>query len=477
MIESTRDKPKGKSLSLLFLMVTITAANAGDSYKSVCIQDVPHIKQKPDFCGEACIAMWLKKLGHKISQDNVFDHAKLDPALGRGCWTREMVVALKALGFASQNVSHKVSPPESAVEMKKLWKSLHADLVKGIPSIICMKTSLKNTATEHFRLILGYDSSTGEVIYHEPAADKGSYHRMTLKQLLELWPLRYQTHSWTVIRMPLVAGDIITPKATHGFTPADYCQQVMKIRKSLPPKDFTILVEPPFVVAGDESAAMVKRRAKKTIKWATDHLKAGYFKNDPKYVLTVYLFKDKESYLKYNLKLFNSHPETPYGYYSSAHRALVMNIGTGGGTLVHEIVHPFIGTNFPACPSWLNEGLGSLYEQCGERDGKLVGFTNWRLRGLQKAISRKIVPSFKTLCSTTTHEFYNKDKGTNYSQARYLCYYLQEKGLLRKYYHTFHKNAASDPSGYETLKRTLRVEDMAVFQKQWEKWVMTLTFP
>ena len=35
-----------------------------------------------------------------------------------------------------------------------------------------------------------------------------------------------------------------------------------------------------------------------------------------------------------------------------------MNISTGGGTLVHEIVHPFIEANFPACPPWLNEGLG-----------------------------------------------------------------------------------------------------------------------
>ena len=49
-----------------------------------------------------------------------------------------------------------------------------------------------------------------------------------------------------------------------------------------------------------------------------------------------------------------------------------MNISTGGGTLVHEIVHPFIQSNFPNCPSWFNEGLGSLYEQCRERNGKIV---------------------------------------------------------------------------------------------------------
>ena len=43
----------------------------------------------------------------------------------------------------------------------------------------------------------------------------------------------------------------------------------------------------------------------------------------------------------------------------------IMNIATGGGTLVHEIVHPYVEANFPGCPAWFNEGLGSLYEACG----------------------------------------------------------------------------------------------------------------
>ena len=113
----------------------------------------------------------------------------------------------------------------------------------------------------------------------------------------------------------------------------------------------------------------------------------------------------------------------------TTHQALVMNIATGGGTLVHEIVHPFMAANFPGCPSWFNEGLASLYEQCGEREGRIRGETNWRLPGLQQAIRADRVPSFESLMSTTTRQFYDKDPGTNYSQARYLCYYLQEQGM------------------------------------------------
>lgn len=71
-------------------------------------------------------------------------------------------------------------------------------------------------------------------------------------------------------------------------------------------------------------------------------------------------------------------------------------------------------------------------------------------------------------------------RGDNYAEARYLCYYLQQKDLLVTYYHAFRKNAAKDPSGYETLKQVLGLrteEELTAFQKQWETWVMGLSFP
>jgi hypothetical protein len=153
-----------------------------------------------------------------------------------------------------------------------------------------------------------------------------------------------------------------------------------------------------------------------------------------------------------------------------------MNIRTGGGTLVHEIVHPYIAVNFPECPSWLNEGLGSLYEQSRDHKGEIYGSTNWRLAGLQKAIKRKELPSFKDLTSTTEFGFYNMDKGTNYAQSRYLCYYLQEKGLLPAFYHSFVKHHKKDKTGYETLKKILKKDDMDAFKKHWEDYVMDLRF-
>ena len=293
--------------------------------------------------------------------------------------------------------------------------------------------------------------------------------------------------------VPLVKGDkssrqltfqtlsepgVVPDQPTHGgFTPADYAQHVMELRKKIPKDNFSVILEPPFVVIGDEPRVVVQKRAANTVKWAVEKLKRDYFEKTPEHIIDIWLFKDKESYETNTQKIFGEEPHTPYGYYSPVHQALIMNIATGGGTLVHEIVHPFVRANFPECPAWFNEGLGSLYEQCDEKEGHIQGRTNWRLDGLQKAIQKRALPTFQQLLSTTDHEFYREDSGTNYAQARYLCHYLQEKDLLVKFYHAFHKGHRTDSSGYEILREILGEKDMRAFQKKWEAYVMRLSFP
>jgi hypothetical protein len=296
---------------------------------------------------------------------------------------------------------------------------------------------------------------------------------MPKKKFLRLWPLKYDANRWTVVRIALKPVKIEVQKPPRGFTPADFAQHMMKLKKKIP-KGFAVVVQPPFVVLGDGTVA---EHATRTVKWATDNLKKLYFENDPSTILDIWLLKDRKSYQKYVGELFGDAPDTPFGYFCSRHGALIMNIETGGGTLVHEIVHPFMAANFAGCPSWFNEGLASLYEQCGEKNGVMVGYTNWRLRGLQEAIRDGALDSFKDLCTTTAATFYESGRHNRYAQARYLCYYLQEKGLLVEFYRTFRKNVSKDPGGYDALKKVLGTEDMEEFQKTWEKWILGLTFP
>ena len=176
-------------------------------------------------------------------------------------------------------------------------------------------------------------------------------------------------------------------------------------------------------------------------------------------------------------QLFNETPSTPYGYSKPEHRRLVVNISNGSGTLVHEIVHPFLRANFPACPPWFNEGLASLFEQSRERDGHIQGETNQRLAGLQEAIRARRLPALAMLLSVSDAEFHSKSESLFYAQARYLCFYLQERGALVGFYREFIANAKLDPTGGASLKKMLTEDDLAAFQKRWEDFVLKLKYP
>ena len=435
-------KTRVELVAVCALLLAIPAV-ADAAYSDALIRDVPHVRQRPDFCGEACTEMVLRKLGKHGAQDYVFNCSGLDPRLGRGCYSADLARALARIGFKTGDVFYSVDAARAAEGMEDQWKQMHADLVRGVPSIVCMHYDASPHSTEHMRLVVGYDAVEDAVIYLDPAEAAG-YRRMARSEFLALWPLKYDPAKWLVIRFRMEAGEIHEPPVAAGLTDADYAQQILALKKRLP-EGFSVFVERPFVVVGDGTAADVKSISERTVKWAVERLKGDFFQRDPDEIITIWLFKDDASYRGHARQLFGDEPTTPYGYYLAGQRALVMNISTGTGTLVHEIVHPFVRANFPRCPAWFNEGLGSLYEQCGERDGHIVGHTNWRLAGLQRAIRAGSVPSFRELTGTTDRQFYNEDKGTNYAQARYLCYYLQEQGKLREFYRAVCRQSTGRP--------------------------------
>jgi hypothetical protein len=267
--------------------------------------------------------------------------------------------------------------------------------------------------------------------------------------------------------------------AQRTFSDSAYADHIKALRARMAKLGFVdveVRIEDPFVVVGEGTQKQLARNAQ-TVRWAADMLEQDFFEHRPGVILDVFLFDTAETYERGVKKLTGESPTTPYGFYSKQNGGLFMNISTGGGTLVHEIVHPYVEADFPNAPPWLNEGLGSLFEQSAERDGHIVGRTNWRLAGLQKSITKDTVPTFRALTALDTDAFYGDDSGTNYAQSRYLLYYMQEKGLLRDFYKTFRGARTKDPSGYNTLVKALGETDMADFQKRWQTYVADLRFP
>jgi hypothetical protein len=268
------------------------------------------------------------------------------------------------------------------------------------------------------------------------------------------------------------------PAARPEASPAaarDFDTHVAGLRRSLP-TGFTLVPLRPFVVLGDEPAATVADRVEGTVRWAVSRLRSRFFPRELEGALEIWLLKDDASYRRLAKDRFGDTPSTPYGYYSEAHGALIMNIATGGGTLIHELVHPYVRANFPGCPIWINEGLGSLYEQSTEHEGAIWGLPNWRLPGLQKAVRAGSLLTFEKLAALEGEVFYDRGSGAHYAQARYLLLYLQERGLLVRFWHTARQSRVADPTGYRTLRSVLGDPDMVAFQRQWETWVLGLVF-
>lgn len=225
-----------------------------------------------------------------------------------------------------------------------------------------------------------------------------------------------------------------------------------------------------FLIAGNIPPDRLWAIAEGTVRRCSEALWRQHFARRPAGPIYVYLYGDDASFRAGARALTGREPSTPYGFYSQEHGALVMNIATGSGTLVHEMTHPLMRADFPEAPAWLFEGLGSLYEQCAVEEQGLRGLVNWRLPGLLKAArERRLVPLEKLL-AMSAGEFYGPNAGLHYAQARYLLMYLQDLGLLERFYRDFRDGFAADRTGRLQLERLLgKLLQQAV--PEWLAWL------
>jgi len=238
--------------------------------------------------------------------------------------------------------------------------------------------------------------------------------------------------------------------------------------------DCSVIVRPPFVVAGDATTETLDVWYKQTIAPAAQGMAKSYFKIAPDEPITILLFANETSYNHYAKRLFGDEGISIYGYYRRHLRTLVMNISTGGGTLVHELTHALMGFDFPEVPDWFNEGLASLHEQCRFRDdgSGIDGLLNWRLPQLQQSIQNGKVLPLRELARR--RDFRTRDVPLNYAMARYLCLFLQERKLLERYYREFRANIKTDPTGEKTLLALFPDYSWSKLDGEYRAWALKL---
>src|SRR5436190_4827580 len=155
----------------------------------------------------------------------------------------------------------------------------------------------------------------------------------------------------------------------------------------------------PFVIAGDGSPARLGRYRDQTVVAAARALWGTYFKTRPDEPVLILLFESREPYARLAKEWFGDEDVPHYGFFRRNQNVMLMNVGTGTGTLVHELVHALIQPDFPKVPNWFNEGLASLYEQCaiGRDLRSITGLANWRLPALKQAVRKDTLRPLREL--------------------------------------------------------------------------------
>jgi len=250
--------------------------------------------------------------------------------------------------------------------------------------------------------------------------------------------------------------------------------QADALRKRLD-ETFTVRVDPPFVTAGNMSASRLAAYVRGSVVRPARAMWDSYFDKKPDKVITVLLFAGDKPYRTWAKKLFNDTDVPYFGYYTPTSRTLVMNINTGTGTLVHELTHALIVYDFASVPTWFNEGLASLHEQCSVGEKLITGHTNWRLPALQKAIASKTLRPLGDL--VTKRDFYGRLRGINYAQARYFVMYMQHLRLLQKFYVHFRSasRTARTPVDVKAIEHVFG-KKLPEIEEAFIAWVKTLRY-
>ena len=233
----------------------------------------------------------------------------------------------------------------------------------------------------------------------------------------------------------------------------------------------TILIRPPYVIAGDMPEEVLDRLHRDVIRPTERALSVGFFDAAPTEPITIIAFAEESRFREFARRVDRRQPDSYYGYYLRPQRRVVVNVSTGGGTLAHELTHALAHVDFPKMPEWFDEGLASLFEQSEFTDNgrRLNGTDNWRVHHILRALHDNHLRPAAELASgglRTEHQ------AIDYAQARYLCLYLQDQQLLEPYYRKLRVQSEVDPTGWNTLAALLDLEKPADVDTDFRRWVV-----
>lgn len=275
------------------------------------------------------------------------------------------------------------------------------------------------------------------------------------------------------------AAQAAPPPAAEPYDlAADRERRARVAKEELGPRTITTVVSDIFVVVGppgwqgsafEQSVALMRNAM------------AGYmnhrFGKKPSEAISVYLFPEGRTYEAFCKKKYDAPCIAHYGFYQPGGRYMVMNIGLGAGTLTHEIVHPLVEADFPEAPTWLNEGIASVFEApVITKPGEIHGVKNWRHPRLKRAMTSAAERGHARLdvmFGLRDDVFRSEGEDLHYAMARYVCQWLDERGKLWPFYQRWRDTVATDPSGEKAFNEVVGMT-LAEANAAWTKWTLAL---
>lgn len=233
----------------------------------------------------------------------------------------------------------------------------------------------------------------------------------------------------------------------------------------------TILIRPPYVIAGDMAEDVLDRLYRDVVRPTERALSVSFFDVAPNEPITIIAFADEPRFREFALRVDRRKADSYYGYYLRPQRRVVVNVSTGGGTLAHELTHALAHFDFPLMPEWFDEGLASLFEQSEFNDNnrRLCGTDNWRVHQVLRAIHDNHLRPTSDLANIGLR---TEHQAIDYAQARYLCLYLQDQQLLEPFYRKLRGQSAIDPTGWNTLTALLDLEKPSDVDADFRRWIV-----
>lgn len=209
---------------------------------------------------------------------------------------------------------------------------------------------------------------------------------------------------------------------------------------------FEILISGPWILVTDFDSRTAKTILNEVVNGAAVRVREQLFPR-AKYTrpVVIYLLKDTTSYMSWSHRLFQELPPTAQGYYDRREGYIFTQADGGFGPLLHEMVHVMAEADYPGIPAWLNEGLGSLFEEYEQDSDGIAGVNNWRLtRFKQEILAKRPVP-LRTLFALDYKSVYGPNSLSYYATARHLMLWLQEQNKVLDFYAALRDSKNADP--------------------------------